>query len=221
MALALEDLRRRYPDAVFGIVGGGTHDKIVHQLGETTTLFRHIFSECGCVHHEDGVMRRARDIRRDVPDARIRIDDLVKEAMAILALAPYPLGGHLIDIRKGLVYISCVGMTATASERACFLDHHVASPDHLLRHLRGRAFGTDVEVKKGGSVGIALYPKGWDKSQVLGADTIDPSSFDAIWYFGDSHGADGNDDSLLRHPRVRHGVVVRDPEDTLQKIRRL
>lgn len=197
MSSALEGFKKRYPDAVFGIVGGGTYDKIVYQLGETKLPFRHIFSECGCVHHKDGVMRRVRDIRRDAPDARIHIDGLVKEAMAILAHTPYPLGGHMIDVRTGLVYISCVGMTATASERALFLERHVVFRDHLLQHLRKSASGKDIEVKKGGSVGIAIYPKGWDKSQVLGADTIDPSSFDAIWYFGDSHGTDGNDDSGL------------------------
>jgi HAD superfamily hydrolase (TIGR01484 family) len=204
-----------------GIVGGGTHSKILDQLGNGACLFRHIFSECGCVYYCDGSLHQSKDLRRDHPRARALIDTLIKRALEILAKAPYPLGGHMIDIRTGIVYISCVGMTATKAERRCFLEHHLSYREYLMGRLRADILENhlekEMEIRKGGSVGIALFPRGWDKSQII-AMLPSIETYQEIWYFGDSNGPDGNDESLLQHPSVTHPRVVQNPDDTLSQI---
>jgi HAD superfamily hydrolase (TIGR01484 family) len=204
-----------------GIVGGGTHSKIFDQLGDGACLFRHIFSECGCVYYRDGSLHQSKDLRNDHPRARAIIDTLIKKALGILAEAPYPLGGHMIDVRTGIVYISCVGMTATKAERRCFLEHHLSYREYLMERLRAflleKSREEEIEIRKGGSVGIALFPRGWDKSQII-AMLPSLETYQEIWYFGDSTGPDGNDESLLRHASVTHPMVVLNPEDTLSKL---
>lgn len=203
-----------------GIVGGGAHKKIREQLGDCYEMFCHLFSECGCVYHRNGIFQESKNLRNNHPRARMLIDVLIKKALEILAVAPYSLGGHMVDIRTGIVYISCVGMTATNAERRYFLEHHISYRDHLLNQLRARLSEIDckdeIEIRKGGSVGIALFPKGWDKSQVINMLLLD--RYQEIWYFGDSTGPDGNDESLLNHPSITHPVVVMNPTDTLSKL---
>jgi len=210
-----------------GIVGGGTHVKIMDQIHGNRNgnkLFRHVFSECGCVYYRDDQLHHCKDMRNNHPRARVLIDALIKRALGILAAAPYPLGGHMIDMRTGIVYISCVGMTATPTERRCFLDHHLSYREYLLGQLRGFLYENDweqeIEVKKGGSVGIAIFPRGWDKAQVM--DMLpDIDTYQDIYYFGDSTGPDGNDECLLKHPRITHPIVVKNPEDTISILQSL
>ena len=44
----LTELTEKYD---LGIVGGGKYEKIIQQINNTT-IFTHIFSECGCVYYK-------------------------------------------------------------------------------------------------------------------------------------------------------------------------
>jgi hypothetical protein len=66
-----------------------------------------------------------------------------------------------------------------------------------------------ISVVTGGEVGIAIYPKIWNKSQVLNYFTKD----DNISYFGDKFDEDGNDYLIINHPDVI-GHPVLNPDHT-------
>lgn len=193
----------------FGIVGGGSYARILQQLRTTSPYFVHIFSEGGCVYHykhEQVYAKRIWDHQH--ADA---VDHLIKRALVFLAGVPYRLTGHLINYRSGLVYVSCIGNDADESQRLSFLQHHGHVRDELLRYLKHEnACPHQIAIKKGGNVGIALFPIEWSKVQVL--DIIHPT-YQTIWYIADSIGEDGNDHELLHHPYV-HGIHVKNPAHT-------
>lgn len=99
-----------------GVVGGGTFEKISQQVDGL--VLDHCFSECGCVYHRRGILRYVKNIRDHI--VYPYIDRLVKKTLSFLATVEYPLSGHLIDVRHGLVYISLVGLSATTAERDAF-----------------------------------------------------------------------------------------------------
>jgi phosphomannomutase len=182
-----------------GIVGGGTYEKIHHQLGSVQKYFEHIFSECGCVHHDrSGALLSRRDLRQH--PLYPAVDILLKKALAFLSTVDYPLTGHLIDRRSGIVYLSLIGMSASEEERQMFLQsnakHHYI--DRLITLLQSHC-PPGLDVVRGGSVGIAIYPTEWDKVQVL---DFYAASDAEIHYFGDKYKIGGNDYRLLHHPRV-------------------
>lgn len=209
MIAALQGLRAR--GHRLGVVGGGTHEKIRSQLGPARSLMTDIFSECGCVHHDaDGVLISRRDLRWHT--LYPAVDMLIKKALAFLSMVDYPLAGHLIDRRSGIVYVSLIGMSANEEERQMFLQldaqHHYI--DRLLTLLQDQS-PQGLDVVRGGSVGITIYPTEWDKEQVL---AFYPENTMKIHYFGDKYEAGGNDYRLLHHPRIL-GHAVDSPDHTL------
>jgi len=195
-----------------GIVGGGTFLKIRQQLGDSFELFDHIFSECGCLYHFKSVLQYVKNIKEH--SCIHSIDKIIKQALLYFSNVPYLLCGHIIDYRHGIVYISCIGMDATQTERSNFLENHAHHRDQILQILLALKI-PDISIKKGGSVGIAVYPSEWSKAQVV--NVLQSYQYDEIYYYGDSDGEQGNDTELLNHPNVK-GIVVKDPIDTLSKM---
>ena len=56
----IQKLQSKYD---LGIVGGGKHDKIMFQLGNTYSSFKHIFSENGCVYNKENTLIYSKNIR--------------------------------------------------------------------------------------------------------------------------------------------------------------
>lgn len=192
-----------------GVVGGGTHEKIMDQLLEVSDIFVHILSESGCVYHKNGILQYTKDLRSH--PCRQDVDKVIKRALLFFASVPYNITGHVIDFRKGLVYLSCIGMNATNEERKEFMKRYGKYRDNLLHILKSMPLSS-LSIKKGGSVGLAVFPKEWSKVQVM--DVFKQEAYDKILFFGDSVGEDGNDEELLKHPCV-DGIVVKNPEETL------
>ena len=206
-----------------GIVGGGMLGKIRDQLNGLEV--DHIFSECGSTYHRlVADSASTGNFYRLVYQNRIRettfypeIQELIKAALRYLSGADFPLGGHHIDIRNGLIYISLAGMTATADERACYItmDKRRGYRQELIAILRKRAEELDIHhtvtICEGGSVGISIYPARWDKVQVL--DRILLDKYDRVYYFGDKYNEDGNDHKIINDLRVT-GIRVNSPHDT-------
>jgi phosphomannomutase len=67
-----------------------------------------------------------------------------------------------------------------------------------------------LDICLGGSVGVAIYPKKWNKTQVLNWLNMDSSE---IHYFGDKYLPNGNDYELLSHKLVTPHPVD-SPEQT-------
>ena len=199
-----------------GTVGGGKFDKILEQLGETT--FHHYFSECGSVYHDESKNEIYRkNIRKH--STYTKINKLLKCVLRFLSEVNYTITGNFIDLRSGLVYISLIGMVANNDERKYFmdLDKRFKYRERLLALLREKAkeLGVfeEIDIVYGGSVGIAIYPKEFDKIQIF--DSISKENYSEIHYFGDKYLPDGNDYRLLNCAGII-GHRVNDPNDTMK-----
>ena len=219
-----------------GIVGGGKMDKIIDQLDGLT--IHHYFSECGCVYYKtinttdyttNCIVRSSssgsnpqyhniqqiyiKNIREHI--LYPKINTLVKYALSFLSKVDYQISGHFVDLRNGIIYISLIGMNATNEERQIFMDLDAIHKFklHLLSSLQHKAEELDiinnVEIVEGGSVGIAIYPKEYNKVQVLEHLA---SNYNEIHYFGDKYEKEGNDYQLLTH-----SGVIGHPVDTVSK----
>jgi phosphomannomutase len=150
-----------------GLVGGGTYGRILEQMGPAISYFKYIFAECGSVVYVDGFLFLEKNML-NVCD-RDRLNLLIKRALIKIAEMPILHHGNPIDFRKGLVNISPPGMQATSYERNIFLekDREENLRRDLLADLRQHDPDRKFEICLGGAVGIAIYPPGWDKSQVV------------------------------------------------------
>lgn len=201
-----------------GIVGGGKLDKALSQLGDLE--MNHYFTECGCVYHRGPELKliHIQNIREHALYTKINV--LIKKALHYLSQVDYTLTGNFIDLRSGIIYISLIGMTATHEERTVFieLDRQHNYRKKLIATLKETAqeigILDDVVISEGGMVGIGLYPKEFDKVQVVECLR---DAYDEIHYFGDKYETDGNDYHLLHHESVI-GHKVDSVEDTLREL---
>lgn len=204
-----------------GIVGGGKLDKALSQLGDLE--MNHYFTECGCVYHRGRELKliHIRNIREHTLYTKINV--LIKKALYYLSQVDYILTGNFVDLRSGIIYISLIGMTATHEERTVFieLDRQHNYRKELIAILKATAqeigILDDVVISEGGMVGIGLYPREYDKVQVVECVR---DAYDEIHYFGDKYETDGNDYHLLHHESVI-GHNVDSVEDTLRELQKL
>ena len=209
-----------------GIVGGGTHDKILLQLNNTIYP-EYIFSECGSVYHflnkdnNSYTLINKNNLRLE--DEYIKINSLVKTALQYISQVSYFISGNFIDLRNGLIYISLVGMSANDDERTNFieLDKIHKYRNELIDILQKQAIELEIndyiEISLGGSVGIAVYPKKWNKIQVL--NWLSPEITE-IHFFGDKYLPGGNDYELINSDKIIPHCVD-SPDDTFEKLHHL
>jgi phosphomannomutase len=188
-----------------GIVGGGTFEKILFQL-DNLVHPHYIFSECGSVYHELNMNKNSyklihKNNIRDEPEYK-NINILVKICLVFLSQVDYTLSGNFIDLRNGLIYVSLVGMVATDEERENFIEldkienYRCKLIDILKKKAIELKLNEYLDICLGGSVGIAIYPKKWNKTQVLNfLDTKNTK----IHFFGDKYLPNGNDYELLNN----------------------
>jgi phosphomannomutase len=198
-----------------GIVGGGTYEKIKSQLGEVLSLFKYVFAESGSSFYQNNQLIHQNYIKQH--QSYSSINNLKKIALKFLSTVDYDLVGHLLDQRDGLLYISLIGMQANQLERNNFiqLDHLHHYRKRLLDLLIKENQDEEVEITLGGSVGIGINLKTWNKAQVL---AYLPK--DKIYYFGDKYLPDGNDYPLMMSTSVI-GQPVDNLKMTMDKIRNL
>lgn len=201
----LQELVLKYD---LGIVSGGTIEKLKYQLHSYLYLFKHIFAECGCEYFifENKIYEKN---LRNHPCSE-SIDKIIKYSLNFLSTVEYKLDGHLIDYRKGILYISLIGMSANNDTRQNFIKKHLHYRQELINQLKNLDV-KDVEIKKGGKVGIAVYPKECDKIQVLKYLI----NYKKIYYFGDSYDIDGNDYRIINAKEVI-GIKVNNKEETFK-----
>lgn len=202
-----------------GIVGGGKYEKIIDQLDGLKV--HHLFSESGCVYHKNNIEIHRKDLRKHYLYSKINI--IVKTALKFLSEVDYEITGNFVDLRSGIIYFSLIGMSALQEERKVFmkLDANNHYRERLINILKSKAeelnIHNDLDILEGGSVGVGIYPKEWDKEQVL--EYLSPDVYKEIYYFGDKYTEKGNDFRLLNNKRVC-GVNVDTPEDTMKYLRK-
>jgi phosphomannomutase len=182
-----------------GVVGASSFDKIERQLGkEFLKEFVFVFAECGSmVYNKERKILLKNNLRKHKLYSNLQ--KCMKHSLRFISEASYEIGGHFMDIRNGLVYISLVGMDASFEMREHFkkMDQRMGFRKRLLLQLNERC-DKGVRVVYGGETGITMYPKEWDKVQVLGY----LRDYPVIHYFGDRYEEDGNDYQLIHHPKV-------------------
>lgn len=201
-------------DGDIGLVGGGCFTKITDQIGNNIKPL-YIFSENSTVYHKLDSCFNYINVHkfniRSEPEYG-RINDLIKLALLYIANQKYVISGQIIDVRNGLIYVSLVGMQATDDERNNFIkeDGIYGYRLELLNLLKNKVANLNlldsVDIKLGGSVGIALTLSKWNKINVLNYIP----HYDEIHYFGDRYTDDGNDFQLLNS-----NLVIPHPVDTL------
>lgn len=204
--LLLNKLKDKYE---IGIVGGGILNKNLDQFGDHI-YFHHYLTECGCVYYqnksENGLQLEniyIKDIRQH--KYYTQINQLIKLCLLYLSQVSYTLTGHFIDLRNGLVYVSLIGMNANDQERSDFmkLDKEKKIRQELIQKCTEKMKELDIQeqikVCEGGHVGIAIYPKEYDKVQVV---DLFEGKFEEIHYFGDKYEENGNDYYLLHHSKI-------------------
>jgi phosphomannomutase len=180
-----------------GLVCGGNYDRVQKQMGESLSLFRYLFLECGSVVYENGKLVK-KNMFIHHPSYK-QTQKLIKHSLRFIAESNYEVSGHFVDIRNGLIYISLVGMQATPEQREKFIkmDRKLEYRKRLWIQLQERK-DAQLEVVYGGEVGLSIYPKDWDKVQCLKY----LGEYGEIHFFGDRYDENGNDYQLLNHPRV-------------------
>lgn len=114
-------------------------------------------------------------------------------------------------------------MSATDEERSNFInmDNHCHYREELLHILQNKSIELNIddqiEITLGGSVGIALLPRAWNKTQVV---PYVEDIYTDIYYFGDKYGENGNDYDLIHHPRII-GIKVDNVSDTKEKLEKI
>lgn len=208
-----------------GIVGGGQIDKILNQM-DNRISFDHYFTECGCVYIrsiDNGVFQvYKKNIREHKTYPKINI--LIKTALSFLSRVDYTITGNFVDLRNGIIYVSLIGLSANTKEREIFmdLDSNYHYREQLLSLLHNKARELDiidnVDIVEGGRVGIAIYPKEYDKIQVL--ESLREDEYNKLYYFGDKYKVNGNDYQLINSDRVI-GVKVDSVADTFEYLKKL
>ena len=223
MAKVLQKLKSN--NCEIGIVGGGKLDKVLEQM-DNKIYFDHYFTECGSIYNKNTIQNsiQLEEIyKKNIREHPLydKINVLIKACLQYLSQVDYTLTGHFIDLRNGLIYVSLIGLTATQEERKYFmnLDKINHYRKNLIKLLQTIAINlqiiNEVDIVEGGSVGIAIYPKEYDKIQVL--DSFNENEYEKIYYFGDKYELNGNDYKLLNHPRVV-GYKVNNYNDTIDSI---
>lgn len=217
----------------FGIVGGGKKEKILYQIDNVD--FLHIFSECGCEYYQkketDYSLVYSKNIQtyNTMDGNSIAFHECIQKLVLLCLhfIANYirvPVSGHFVDRRKGLIYISLVGMQANDRERQEFiiadnLYHYRQELLSILEKNIPENLQSFIDVKIGGSTGITIIPKEWNKSQVM--DVINLTNYHQVYFFGDKYEPDGNDYELLNYKGDNFfGVpvaTIKDTVDFLQK----
>jgi len=184
-------------------------------------VFNHYFSECGCVYfkstNNDFIEIYKKNIRKHITYDKINV--LVKLSLKFLSEVDYTITGNFIDLRNGIIYISLIGLVATQEERFIFmeLDKKCNYRKKLLNILIEKTvelnIHNSVDIVEGGSVGIAIYPKEYDKIQVL--SSFPKEIYKKIYYFGDKYEINGNDYKIINNERVI-GMKVKTPQNTIE-----
>ena len=220
----LNKIKKKYEIA---ICGGGTLTKALEQMNDLIILI--IILQNADVYNKNK-SENSLDLEEIyVKNLRVHnlyqsINILIKEFLKYLSKVSYELSGHFVDLRNGIVYLSCVGMQANIIERENFkkIDYQLNIRNEILNLLRNKAYELGIldklSINLGGSVGIGIYPIEYDKTQIL--DIIDKNKYNKIIYFGDKYLKDGNDYGIINHKNVI-GYKIDNVEDTFKILKYL
>lgn len=213
----------------FAIIGGGTYQKIIDQIDKALDIFDYIFSECGSVNYKKinnvFIEVSKKNISNYLGTNRISIlsnlyvtelnnNDFIKSLNENQYDHYSP--GKYVDVRNGLIYFSPVGLYSDDYHRNQFMtyDNETKWRQYMIDKFYDLDNNgiNDLEFTFGGSIGIACYPKEWNKIQIL--PYVESEGYTKIYFFGDRTEKNGNDYHLYNSEKTI-GYSVKNPDDTL------
>ena len=188
------------------LVTGSDYPKTVDQLGEQ------ICNQVVCIFNCSGndVWTKGKNTETNnwslTEEIKTWLEDRLKKSKF-----PLRTGNH-IEQRPGTVNFSIVGRNATLAERLMYKiwDHENDERNRLAVEFNHQF--RDVEARVGGETGIDIYPKGYDKSQILKHF----EKTDTLYFFGDSCDPGGNDYPLAS--RIKNSYSVKNWQDTWERL---
>lgn len=198
------------------IVGGGTYEKIVSQIGkENFYLFSYIFSENGLVSYKQNEEFHTNNLKKVWGEKLSQ--SIINTCLEYIIKLDIPFKrGSFIRFRNGMLYVTPMGGDCSLEERAIFAEydnkHNVRTK--MVNYLLKVFENENVDVRIGGQIGIGIHPKGWDKSYIY--DLIDVNDYRSITFFGDKCSPNGNDYPLFSHNLTSYSFYVKNPEHTLK-----
>ena len=169
------------------LVTGSDYPKTVEQLGEY--LLRWPVTVYNCSGND--VWQKGVNIRTNPWTMPNTVQEFLQYR---LQTSKFVLrAGQHFDVRPGSVNFSILGRGATLRERQLYRawDLETGERNQLVEDFR-RNFGEELEISAGGETGVDIYPRGFNKSQILD----DFSKCDTILFFGDRLDEHGNDRPL-------------------------
>lgn len=189
------------------IVTGSDRDKTIEQLGEDIyNMAVKVFNCSGnSVWKQDKlVFSRQWDVPSELIDFLIyKMRNTVFDDFA----------GKHFEFRQGTMNFSVVGRNADWLHRQKYIEHDVMFNERSNIANDINFLFPDLYASVGGETGIDIYPRGWDKSQILDMDFENPADF---VFFGDKMEETGNDYPLAKRLTKYGGkaVAVADWRDT-------
>ena len=177
------------------LVTGSDKEKTIEQVGlKLYNLVDGVYQNCGNELYKNGKLCKSNKwvISKKI-DAKV--DELLQSSKW------YGKSSGNKELRAGMLNISTVGRDCSAEDRAeyCQWDRENGERRRITNELN-IAFPS-IEAVVGGEISIDIYPKGRDKSQVLGdmvGDTV---------FFGDKCDRGGNDYSISCRATERYHVA--------------
>ena len=194
----LNNLKLNYK---IGICSSDTIDRTLYQM-DNLIFFDEYFNDNGSVYNKNTSIFQLN--LENVHEYHIRnhvtypfFQKPIKEFLNLISMQKgFIISGNLVEIRKGLVHLSCVGKQASKNERNNFIvfDKKTNFRNDLILKIKRVIIGTNLSVKLAGDCGIILYPFEYDKHQIR--YYID-NSYNIV-YFGNRYKLDEVDNELMQ-----------------------
>jgi phosphomannomutase len=197
------------------LVTGSDFEKTLNQVGHQITFRAAMVFNCSGneFRHKGKVILR----NEWTPP-----EDLIQEMMIMVEDSQFPIKtGNHIEYRTGSLNFSIVGRNANPEQREEYKKYdRITQERKALAKELSETWGYRIDFKIGGETGIDVYPKGFDKAQVL--DTFGGLLLPDLVFFGDACEPDGNDYTLAQAVIQRGGKVhaVRSWKETKEILER-
>ena len=188
-----------------GICSSDTIDKTLYQM-DNLIFFHEYFNDNGCVYNKNTLLLNLKlenvheyDIRNHVTYPFFQKP--IKEFLKLISMeSDLVISGNLVELRKGLLHLSCIGKQASKNEREKFIvfDKKRNFRNELILKIKRVIIGTNLSVKLAGDCGIILYPFEYDKHQIR--NHID-NKYDIV-YFGNRYNLDEVDNELMENSGI-------------------